>query len=167
MIPPDVLDRPNAAGAERAAAFFRKRGLDRVVEAARQSFWRNRRAVGRIAIGDFSEAEHQGLAALDGSRAGRGALRLSLASLDQRLRSSAFGCGLEELLIAHTGGPLMTRRDERAAADEEARRIRAEWRGAFTAIALELPTEAAGRRWLEVGPHGIEWLTRRYASDPP
>src|SRR5207249_3117914 len=113
------------------------RGLDRVVEAARRSFWRNGRAGGRIAIDDFGETEHQGLAALDGSRAGRGPLRLSLASLDQRLRSSAFGCSLEELLVAYTGGPLRTRRNERAAADEEARRIRAEWRGAFTVLALE------------------------------
>ena len=163
---PEVTERANAAGAERAAAFFRKRGLDRVIQAVGKSYWRNGRPVGRIVLDNVSDAEHQGLAALDGSPVGNGPLRLYLPTLDQRLRASAFGCSLQELLVAYLGGPLLTRRDERTAADEAAQQLQATWHDAFSTIAAQLPTEAAGRRWLEAGLHGIDWLTRLYVGGP-
>jgi len=154
------------AGPARAAAFVRQRGLERLLEEVRLRYWRNGRAAGIVELADLSDAEHSGLAALDGRPADHGPLRLRLADLDARLRRSSFRCSLADLLTAYYGAPIRSRRHEREAAAEEARQHRDRWRGTFAAIVEDLAVNAAGRQWLDAGPHGIAWLTRRYAREP-
>ena len=150
--------------AQRAANFFRQRGLERVVEAARTAFWRNGGPVGKLVIADATDAEHSGLAALSGRQIGHGALKIKLADLDDWLGRSGFVCSLEALLTAYFGEPPSSRAEERAHAEQTAAQHRLCWQRAFTETAETLSVDAPGRRWLLDGTHGIPWLIRRFQS---
>jgi uncharacterized protein (TIGR02679 family) len=132
----------------------------------RRAYWRNGRAAGTITLADATDAEHAGLAALDGRKVSRGPLRVRLADLDRRLADSVFACSLADLLEAYFGEAVGSRREEREAAIETARQLRESWRARFHAVAAELPDGAPARIWLGEGAHGAEWLARRYGSEP-
>lgn len=151
-------------GSQRAAEFFRRRGLDRVVAAARDAYWRNSGIAGSIVLDDATTDEHSGLAALSGRAIRHGALRVKLSDLDDWLQQSGFACSLESALAAYAGDVPRTRAEERARTEREAALARERRQYLLEAISAEFPSESGGRRWLTEGAHGIPWLLRRYQA---
>ncbi len=160
MTEPSVTTTP--AGGKRAAEYFRERGLARLVAEATHAFYRNGRPVGLVVLTDATEAEQDGLAGLTGRKPARGPLRVQLADLDRCLRSSGFGCTLEELLVAWASEPVRTRAAERATAESERARRREGWREMLEAVAARYPPESLAGRWLTSGAHGLPWLLGRF-----
>lgn len=149
-------------GGTRSAAYFRERGLTRLVAELERAFYRNGRPVGLAVLADASEGEHDALAGLTGRKSARGPLRVRLADLDRCLRSSGFGCSLEELLAAWSGAPLKTRAAERATAESERARRCEGWREMLEGVAAQYPPESLAGRWLDSGAHGLPWLLSRF-----
>lgn len=137
----------------------------RGVDAARAAFRRNSGATGQLTLDDATDEEHAGIAALTGRPLRHGPLRLRLADLDRWLRE-AFGGSLEAALTAYDGRPPARRADERARIEREAALRRERWRRILAALAEELPEESLGRRWLNEGAHGAEWLVGRFDETP-
>ena len=163
---PNPDPSPQNENGRRAADFFRQRGLERVVDAARTAFWRNGGPTGKLIVADATDAEHSGLAALSGRQVGHGALGVKLADLDDWLRRSGFACSLEALLAAYLGEPPGSRSEERARVQHSVVERRVRWQRAFSEITETLPVDAMGRRWLLDGAHGIAWLLRRFQNAP-
>lgn len=149
-------------GVQRAAEYFRERGLARVVAEVSRAYYRNGRPAGVVALADATEAEHDGLAGLTGRKLTRGPLRVRLADLDRWLQESGFGCSLEGLLVAWSGEPLASRSGKRAAAEAERARRHEGWREMLESVEVAFPTESLAGRWLSSGPHGRSWLLGRY-----
>jgi len=155
-----------SGGAEGAADFFRRRGLDRVAGKARAAFWRNGGPAGTIVLDDATPEEHNGLSSLIGRPPGHGALRVRLIDLDNWLQQSGFHCSLEDALTAYAGERPGSRAAERSHAQQEVARARDRWRQMLEQAAEGLPPDAGGRRWLVDGAHGIPWLLRRFQPGP-
>ncbi|HEY6542920.1 MAG TPA: DUF2399 domain-containing protein, partial [Ktedonobacteraceae bacterium] len=75
----------------------------------------------------------------------------------------SFNCTLPDLLRASFPDRALVTRVERQAQHTQRQ---AEFRSALASLIAQLPRDARGRRWLEHGSHGEQWLYARYKNAP-
>lgn len=148
---------------QKAVSFFKQAGLSRLVEKLREKYIELGRAGGQIILEDSTANERLAVASFLGKPlSGDINLKVRVADVEKAVLHS-FGCSLPALLNAYfPDRPLVTRQEQRATrmARQDA------FHQQLASIVEELPEESRGRRWLLIGPHGLEWLFARYKNEP-
>ena len=152
--------QPNA---HRAATFFNRPGLIRLVEKLYDKFIEEGQVRGQITLLDCSSEERREIASFLGKRLyADSTIRVRLADVEKALLHS-FNCTLPDLLrAAFPERALVTRAEQRA---QHSRR-QEDFRAALASLTTQLACDERGRRWLEHGPHGEQWLYARYKNAP-
>jgi uncharacterized protein (TIGR02679 family) len=155
----------NAVNLQRAAAFFRQATWSRLLEAIYEKYIAQGRIAGQVVLHACTVEERREIARFLKKRISPDeTLVVRLSDFQRALDESGFACELAELLAAlYPGRSHVTR--------PQAREMRAQVQQRFyddlSALAEELPAEAAGRRWLLLGAHGRDYLFRRYKNEVP
>lgn len=158
-----MKDTHNSPNVQKAVDFFTQANLSPLLEKLRERYIELGRVGGQITLEDTTPGERRDIASFLGRPPYREAdIKVRLSDIDKALRQSGFACELSELLDAFfPSKPLVTRPQQRAV-----RAIhQADFRAALTAIAMELPADAQGRRWLLHGQHGQDWLFAHYKNE--
>ena len=156
---------PDAAqqNALKAATFFQRPGLTRLVEKLYEKYVEESQVRGQITLLDCSSEERREIASFLGKRLyADSTIRVRMADVEKALLHS-FNCGLPDLLRASfPDRALVTRVEQRA----QHTRRQSDFRAALASLNAQLPGDAQGRRWLEQGAHGEQWLYARYKNVP-
>ncbi|MEO6891635.1 MAG: TIGR02679 family protein [Ktedonobacteraceae bacterium] len=155
--------RDAAPDVQRAVAFFRQAGLARLLEKLRARYIQLGRVGGLVVLENSTPGERREIASLLGRPVQHeGDLKVKLAAFEAALLRSRFACTLPDLLSAFfPDRPLVTRQEQQAAHALHQERFRAD----LNAIATELPETSRGRRWLQQGAHGRDWLFTRSKNE--
>ena len=159
-----MKDNHIAPNVERAVAFFTQAHLSRLLEKLRERYIELGRVGGQITLEDTTANERRNIASFLGKPPYRETdIKVRLIDFDRALRQSGFACELPDLLDAFfPDKPLVTRPQQRAA-----RAIhQTDFRAALVSLAMELPEDSRGRRWLLYGQHGQDWLFSHYKNEP-
>ncbi|MBA2288407.1 MAG: TIGR02679 family protein [Ktedonobacteraceae bacterium] len=155
--------RDAAPDVQRAVVFFRQAGLSRLLEKLRTRYIQLGRVGGLVVLENSTPGERREIASLLGRPVQHeGDLKVKLAAFEAALLRSRFACTLPNLLSAFfPDKPLVTRPEQQAAHAAHQERFRT----ALNAIATELPEASYGRRWLQQGAHGQDWLFARSKNE--
>lgn len=147
---------------QRAADFFRKAGLERLLLKLREKYIELGVIGGQVQLKESTPHERREIASFLGKPSYRDTtIRVKLSDMDSALHQSSFACSLPDLLAAFfPGQPLITRAQQRAAHASH----QDQFRHALQAIIDAQPHNARGREWLLQGQHGQEWLFARYKN---
>jgi uncharacterized protein (TIGR02679 family) len=152
-----------AQNVQKAVAFFTHANLSRLLVKLREKYIQVGRVGGQVLLEDTSPGERREIASflarppyVDSN------LKVKLVDVEKALQHS-FNCTLPELLIAcFPDQPLVTRQAKREAHATH----QEEFRATLFSIAQASPDGSQGRRWLEHGHHGQEWIFTRYKNSP-
>ena len=151
---------PDAANqnAQKAALFFKRPGLTRLVEKLYEKYVEESQVRGQVTLHDCSSDERREIASFLGKRLyAENAIRVRLGDVEKALLHS-FTCTLPDLLRAFfPDRALVTRVEQRAQHTQR----QSDFRAALASFIAQLPPDARGRRWLEHGLHGEQWLYAR------
>src|SRR5438105_15610283 len=159
-----MKDSHTSPNIQKAVDFFTQAHLSRLLEKLRERYIELGRVGGQIILEDSTPNERRNIASFLGRPPYREAnIKIRLADVDKTLRQSGFACELPDLLNAFfPDRPLVTRPQQRAA-----RAIhQTDFRAALVSLAMELPDDSRGRRWLLYGQHGQDWLFSHYKNEP-
>ncbi len=157
-----MTDIPYPENVQRAADFFRKAELDRLLLNLREKYIERGVVGGQIQLKESTPHERREIASfLEKPPYRDTTIRVKLSDMDSALRRSRFGCSLPDLLVAFfPDQPLITRPQQRAAHASHQDQFR---HALQTIIEAQLP-DTQGRQWLLEGQHGHEWLFARYKN---
>lgn len=148
---------------QKAVTFFTRANLSRLLSKLREKYIEVGRVGGLVFLEDTTPSERREIASfLARPPYADSNLRVKPVDVEKALQHS-FNCTLPELLIAFfPDQPLVTRQAKR-----EAHAIhQEEFRAKLLSLAQALPDDSQGRRWLEHGYHGQEWIFTRYKNSP-
>jgi uncharacterized protein (TIGR02679 family) len=147
---------------QRAADFFRKAGLERLLLKLREKYIELGVVGGQVQLKESTLHERREIASfLERPPYRDTTIRVKLSDIDSALRRSRFECSLPDLLAAFfPEQPLITRPQQRAAHASH----QDQFRHALQAILEAQPHDARGRQWLLQGHHGQDWLFARYKN---
>src|SRR5579859_2525584 len=149
--------------ANKAATFFDRPGLARLVEKLYEKYVEESQVRGRITLQDCTSDERREIASFLGKRLyADSAIKVRLADVEKALLHS-FNCTLPDLLRAFFPARALVTRAERQASHTQRQ---SDFRAALASLIAQLPHDAQGRRWLEHGSHGEQWLYARYKNAP-
>src|SRR5712692_8602105 len=153
-IPPNV---------QKAVDFFSTARLSRLLQKLRERYIELGRVGGQITLEDCTADERRDIASFLGKPSYRDIrIKVKLADVDRTLRQSGFACELPDLLNAFfPDTPLVTRPEQRAAHKVH----QTDFHTALLSIAMELPANSQGRKWLLHGQHGLDWLFSHYKNE--
>jgi uncharacterized protein (TIGR02679 family) len=153
-IPPNV---------QKAVDFFSTARLSRLLQKLRERYIELGRVGGQITLEDCTPDERRDIASFLGKPPYRDIrIKVKLAEFDSVLQQSGFACELPDLLNAFfPDQPLVTRPQQRAAHKVH----QADFHTALLSIAMELPADSQGRKWLLHGQHGLDWLFSHYKNE--
>ena len=157
-----MTDAPYPEHVQRAADFFRKAGLERLLLKLREKYIELGVVGGQVQLKESTPHERREIASfLERPPYRDTTIRVKLSDIDNALRRSRFECSLPDLLAAFfPEQPLITRPQQRAAHASH----QDQFRHALQAIIEAQTYEAQGRHWLLHGQHGQEWLFARYKN---
>lgn len=157
------LPGPLHQNAHKAATFFNRPGLTRLVEKLYEKYVEESQVRGQVTLHDCSSDERREIASFLGKRLyAENAIRVRLGDVEKALLHS-FTCTLPDLLRAFfPDRALVTRVEQRAQHTQR----QSDFRAALASFIAQLPPDARGRRWLEYGLHGEQWLYARYKNAP-
>ena len=157
-----IDNTPPSKNVQRAADFFRKAGLERLLIKLREKYIELGVVGGQVQLKESTLHERREIASfLERPPYRDTTIRVKLSDIDSALRRSRFGCSLPELLAAFfPDQPLITRPQQRVAHASH----QDQFRHALQAIAEAEPHNTQGREWLLQGQHGLEWLFARYKN---
>jgi len=156
------MDAEHQLHVQRAVAFFRQAGLERLLVLLRAKYIELGQVGGQVQLVESTTRERRELASFLGRAPYRDTtIRMRLSDMDSALRASGFHCTLLDLLQAYfPGQPLVTRPQQRAAHSSHQTAFRRQ----LEAIAQAQPDASRGQQWLLQGQHGLEWLFARYKN---
>ena len=159
-----MKDNRSAPDVQRAVAFFMQANLSRLLEKLREKYIELGRVGGQITLEDATPGERREIASFLGKPPYRETdIKVRLIDFDRALRQSGFACELPDLLDAFFPDKLLVTRPQQRAA----RAIhQTDFRAALVSLAMELPDDSRGRRWLLYGQHGQDWLFSHYKNEP-
>nr|MDQ2717769.1 TIGR02679 domain-containing protein [Chloroflexota bacterium] len=157
------MDNNAAPDVQRAVVFFRQAGLARLLEKLRARYIQLGRVGGLVVLENTTPGERREIASLLGRPVQHeGDLKVKLVTFEAALLHSRFACTLPNLLSAFfPDRPLVTRPEQQAAHAAHQERFRA----TLSAIITKLPEASRGRRWLQQGAHGQDWLFARSKNE--
>jgi len=157
-----VTDAPYPENVQRAADFFRKAGLERLLLKLREKYIELGVVGGQVQLKESTLHERREIASfLERPPYRDTTIRVKLSDMDSALRRSRFGCSLPDLLAAFfPDQPLITRPQQRAAHASH----QDQFRHALQAILEAQLPDTQRRQWLLEGQHGLEWLFARYKN---
>ncbi len=152
----------NQPNVQKAVSFFTQAGLSRLLIKVREKYIERGQVGGQVILEDSTAGERREIASLLGkSPSQERAMKVRLIDIDTALKESGFACTLPDLLGAFFADqPLITRPEKRAAHLLHQHNFQAD----LQAITSSHPSASRGRRWLEQGSHGLEWLFSRYKN---
>jgi|GEM_PF-826583 len=143
--------------------FFHRPGLSRLVEKLYEKYIEESQVRGQIILQDCASDERREIASFLGKPLYAGSsIRVKLVDVEKALLHS-FNCTLPELLRASFPDRALITRVERQAQHIQRQ---SDYRAALASLIEQLPHDAQGRRWLEHGAHGEQWLYARYKNAP-
>jgi uncharacterized protein (TIGR02679 family) len=148
---------------QKAVAFFTEANLSHLLAKLREKYIEVGRIGGQVLLENTTQVERREIASfLAKPPYADSNLKVKLVDVEKALQHS-FNCTLPELLVAFfPDQPLVTRQAKR-----EAQAIhQAEFRVTLLSITHTLPEGSQGKRWLEHGQHGQEWIFSRYKNLP-
>jgi len=147
---------------QRAADFFCKAGLERLLLKLREKYIELGVVGGQVQLKESTLHERREIASfLERPPYRDTTIKVKLSDMDSALRRSRFECSLPDLLAAFfPEQPLITRPQQRAthASHQD------QFRHALQAILEAQPHDTRGQQWLLQGQHGLEWLFARYKN---
>jgi uncharacterized protein (TIGR02679 family) len=159
-----MTDKHILPNVQKAVDFFTQANLSRFLEKLRERYIELGRIGGQILLEDTTPNERRDIASFLGKPPYHEAnIRVRLVDVDKALRESGFACELPDLLNAFfPDKPLVTRPEQRAAHAAH----QSDFRATLSSLAMELPEDSRGRKWLLRGQHGQDWLFSHYKNEP-
>ena len=149
--------------ADKAVMLFQRPGFTRLVEKLYEKYIEESQVRGQITLQDCSSEERREIASFLGKRLyAESIIKVRLVDVEKALLHS-FNCTLPDLLRASfPDRPLVTRVERQAAQVQR----QSDFRAALASLIMQFPHDTQGRRWLEGGLHGEQWLYARYKNAP-
>ncbi|HVB75193.1 MAG TPA: TIGR02679 domain-containing protein [Ktedonobacteraceae bacterium] len=144
--------------AQNAASFFGRPGLPRLVNRLYEKYAEESQVRGQVILSDCTPTERREIASFLGKPLyAVTTIKVKLSDVERALMHS-FNCTLPDMLRAYNPGrELVTRVEQRARHTDHQLRFRSK----LAAITAQLPLDSQGKRWLESGLHGEQWLYAR------
>ena len=157
------LPEPANQNARKAAIFFHRPGLSRLVMKLYEKYIEESQVRGQITLHDCAPDERREIASfLSKPLYADNTIRVKLLDVEKALLHS-FNCTLPDLLRAYYPDRALVTRVERQAHHTQRQ---SDFRAALASLIAQLPHDAQGRHWLEHGLHGEPWLYARYKNAP-
>jgi uncharacterized protein (TIGR02679 family) len=157
------LPDPANQNAHKAAVFFNRPGLSRMVMKLYAKYIEESQVRGQITLLDCTSDERREIASFLGKPLYADInIRIKLVDVEKALLHS-FNCTLPDLLRAYYPDRALVTRVERQAQHTQRQ---SDFRAALASFIAQLPHNAHGRYWLEHGSHGEQWLYARYKNAP-
>lgn len=149
--------------AHKAAMFFNRPGLSRLVVKLYEKYIEESQVRGQITLQDCTSDERREIASFLGKPLYADSnIRVKLVDVEKALFHS-FNCTLPDLLRASFPDRSLVTRVERRAQHTQ---LQSDFRAALASLITQLPQDTQGRHWLEYGSHGEQWLYARYKNAP-
>ncbi len=157
------LPDPANQNAHKAAMFFHRPGLSRLVMKLHEKYIEESQVRGQITLHDCASDERREIASFLGKPLYADCtIRVKLVDVEKALLHS-FNCTLPDLLRAYYPDRALVTRVERQAHHTQRQ---SDFRAALASLIAQLPHDAQGQHWLEHGSHGEPWLYARYKNAP-